>query len=116
MTGATPDTSTDALDQTIGALDAGLTGIQPSTARSLIAHWQTECANAQDAKLGEVSAGLGALGDALSGDRLDGRTIGAALRSLSESTLASASGDARLQPRLIRLSALLARGARMLGA
>ena len=116
MTGTTPDTHPEALDQTVAALESGPTGMTPSTALGLVDHWRTECANAADADLGEVSAGLGRLGDLLRADRLDGRAIGETLRGLSESTTAAASGDARLGPTLERLGALLARAASALGA
>ncbi len=101
------------LDRTESALAGGLTGITPTTALGLIDHWQAACS---DAGLASVSSGLNELGGLLRAERLDGRAIGAQLRSLSDATTASASGDDALAGRLRALGAALDRGAAMLGA
>lgn len=118
MTGTTPNSHLEALDQTEAGLSGGITGLTPSAALGLIEHWRTECANATDADLGEVSAGLGRLAELLGGDRLDGRAIGETLRGLSETTTAAAASasDERMTPRLERIGTLLASAARALGS
>ena len=118
MTGTTPDSHLVALEQTEAALSGGLTGVTPSKALDLVEHWRVECANADDADLGRVSAGLGRLAALLRADRLDGYAIGETLRQLAEATTNSAdrADDARLTPRLERIGTLLARGAAALGA
>lgn len=88
-----PDPMTDAqpemLDATLDALASGATGLTPTRAFGLIDHWKTAC---RAEGLTDVVAGLDKLGELLRADRLDGRTIGAALRELAASSEAAGAG------------------------
>lgn len=109
--------ATPSLDDTVAALESGPTGLTPSAALALIDHWHAACAGAQDADLGDVTAGLAALRALLTAERLDGRAIAETLAALGEATsrAAAAAADARDTPALERLASALGRAAAVLG-
>ncbi|MEM8556849.1 MAG: hypothetical protein AAGG50_03300 [Bacteroidota bacterium] len=110
-------TTLDALDQTATALDAGVTSMYPSAAMQSIAHWEQRCrADGGDA-LTAVADGLVILREALSQDRLDGRTIGTALLDVADATAAAATTteDAHITSKLERIIVGLRRAGTALG-
>lgn len=100
------------LDQTLAALEAGPTALQPSTAISTIEFWEAKTRDAQEALLTPVADGLGQLKALLSDDRLDGAAIGDALVDLADATdvVVAQTEDARLSPALERLATMLRTG------
>ena len=97
------------LDQTLAALEAGPTSLQPSTAISTIEFWEARTRDAQEELLTPVADGLGQLKDLLAADRLDGTAIGDALVDLADATdvVVGQTDDARLSPTLERLASML---------
>ena len=100
------------LDQTLAALEAGPTSLQPSTAISTIEFWEARTRDAQEELLTPVADGLGQLKDLLAADRLDGTAIGDALIDLADATdvVVGQTDDARLSPTLERLASMLRMG------
>ena len=104
------------LDQTLAALEAGPTALQPSTALSTIEFWEAKMRDSQEALLAPVAEGLGQLKALLSADRLDGASIGDALITLADATdvVVGQTDDARLSPTLERLATMLRTGGTVL--
>jgi hypothetical protein len=100
------------LDQTIAALEAGPTSLQPSTAIATIEFWEARARDSQEALLAPVADGLAQLKGLLSDDRLDGQAIGGALLELADATdaVVAQTDDARLGPNLERLASMLRMG------
>ena len=100
------------LDQTLAALEAGPTALQPSTAISTIEFWEARTRDAQEDLLAPVADGLGQLKALLAADRLDGTAIGDALVDLADATdvVVGQTDDARLAPTLERLASMLRMG------
>ena len=109
MQGTAPDLHDDTLDQTIAALEAGASRLNPETGRSIVDRWHSAVLAEDEVDLGDVAAGLAELRDLLAADALDGGAIGGVLLRLGGATEAAAgrAADARLTPRLQRLATLL---------
>ncbi|HLT48680.1 MAG TPA: hypothetical protein VK002_15710 [Rubricoccaceae bacterium] len=112
MQGTTNDAHEDTLDQTIAALEAGPTALDPATGLAIVNQWYDTVLAQDDLDLGDVADGLAELRDLLAADALDGAAIGEVLLRLGEATQAAAqqAADERLTPMLERLATLLSFG------
>ena len=112
------DLPDDGLDQTVDALESGVTSLTPTAAVMIIDRWRSACQENTGMDLDAVAEGLDELKGLLSADRLDGRAIGATLAGLAEATTAvmAQTDEERITPGLDRLAATLSRAAAMLGA
>ena len=117
MLGSMQDLPDDGLDQTVDALESGVTSLTPSAALTIIERWRSACQDKTDLDLDAVVSGLDDLHGLLSASRLDGRAIAAALTGLAEATTAvmAQTDEERITPGLDRLAATLGRAAAMLG-
>ena len=103
------------LDQTVTALEGGLTSLSPGAATSNIDAWIETLGGNES--LGVVSDGLRDLRDALTSTPLDGARIGALLTELGAQTHNAASvGDPASAAQVSRLGALLSKAGQMLSA
>lgn len=94
------------LDQTLAALDGGITGLTPAAATGAIDQW-TE-ALAGNETLAGIREGLVELKAALTAPRLDGQAIGALLVRLGHQTIQAGSvGDPSVAASVSRLGAVL---------
>ena len=94
------------LDQTIAALDGGLTGLSPSAATANIDGWISTLSGNES--LAGIADDLRALRDALTSSPLDGAAIGDLLVRLgAQTTSAASTADAGASPQLSRLGGLL---------
>ncbi|MBC8160032.1 MAG: hypothetical protein H7Z42_02345 [Roseiflexaceae bacterium] len=101
------------LDDTIGALQGGLTSISPTAAVSNIDGWQQKLSGLG---LTDVASDLGELKGLLTSGNLDGKKIGAVLTRLGEKTSASASqAPAADMPKLQQLGSMLSGAGKTLG-
>jgi hypothetical protein len=116
MLGTDPDRHEISLEQTIAALEAGPTSLNPDTALHLVDLWHAAVLDEDDLDLGDVADGLAELRDLLAADTLDGAAIGDVLLRLGEATqvAAQAAADERLTPTLERLATLLSYGGNLL--
>ena len=96
----------NSLDQTITALDGGLTSLSPQAATSNIDGWiQTLSGNES---LAGIAGGLRELKTALTSSPLDGGKIGQLLTSLgSQTTSAAATADPESSAKVARLGGML---------
>ena len=94
---AVAQTDTPTVDETISALEMGLTEIPLDAALANIEGWQTTLEGSDDAAVQELGAQLGELATALQADTIDGAEVGGLLTSLGEGTTAAAAGDAGLE-------------------
>jgi hypothetical protein len=90
MLGTDPDTHEINLEQTIAALEAGPTALNPDTALSIVGLWHDVVVNEDSLDLGDVASGLAELRGLLAADALDGAAIGDVLLRLGEATEAAA--------------------------
>ena len=100
-------TSTAELDQTISALQGGLTSVPPATAVSVIESFETQVKS-----LGatQIASGLAELKQLLTSGSATGPAIGKVLSQLGEQTASSASGaDATVAAKLKQLGELLSK-------
>jgi hypothetical protein len=97
------------LDDTIAALEGGLTTLSIDSALRIVRLWEETLRGSDHAELHPLAELLGELHDALSADRLDGPAIGDLLVQLGEGTAAAAEDteDDRLGPTLERLGTIL---------
>ena len=118
MLGNMQDLPDDGLDQTVDALESGVTSLTPTAALTIIERWRSACQDQTGLDLDAVSEGLGDLHALLSADRLDGRAIGTTLVALADATAAvmADTDEERVTPGLDRLAATLRRAAAMLGS
>ncbi len=84
------------VDETIAALQGGVTAIPAEAAVANIEGWQAQLEGSDDPAVQELASQLGELSTALQADTLDGAAIGGLLVSLGEGTIAAAGGDAGL--------------------
>lgn len=99
---------TSDLDTTIGALQGGLTSVNPATAVSVISNWQQQLQGSSDSTLKSIAEDLGDLKDQLTSGNLDGKAIGAVLTRLgSKTATAAASADGQVASKLQTLGKLL---------
>lgn len=93
------------LDDTIGALQGGLTSLSPTAAVSNIDGWQQKLSGLG---LTDIANDLGELKGLLTSGNLDGKAIGAVLSRLGSKTSASAAGaPAADMPKLQQLGSML---------
>lgn len=106
------------LEETLAAVDGGVTGLTPSTATALIERWELAIQESRIEGLDSIVANLRALREELAADRLDGAAIGGLLAELGEGTERAAADaqDERLTPLLERLGSGLRRAGAALGA
>jgi hypothetical protein len=97
------------LDDTIAALEGGLTTVSIDSALRIVRLWEETLRGSDRAELHPLAELLSELHDALSVDRLDGPAIGDLLVQLGEGTTAAAADamDDRVGPTLERLGTIL---------
>jgi hypothetical protein len=106
------------IDQTIAALEGGVTTLNPDTGASIARTWMESLRQSDLPNLHHVADLLEQLEGGLRADRLDNRTIGDLMVRLGEGTRTAANevDDARIMPRLDRLATVLTAAGRTLGA
>lgn len=105
--------STTELDQTIAALQGGLTSVPPETAVSVISSFEQQ---AQGLGASELASGLTNLKQLLTSGNASGAEIGQALSQLGSQTSAIASGaDPAFADKLQQLGELLSSAGQSLG-
>ena len=120
MLGTDPDLEAVNLDQTIAALEAGVTTLAPETAVQILTMWYDTVLGESNGEgnldLSDVAEGIGEVRDLLQHDALDTALLGDALIRLGESTfvVAQLADDERLTPQLEHLATLLSRGGNLL--
>lgn len=103
------------LDQTVTALEGGLTSLSPSAATSNIDSWIDTLDGNES--LGTIADGLRDLKDALTASPLDGARIGTLLTQLgSQTSDAASTADAASSAQVGRLGALLSKAGQSLSA
>lgn len=97
--------STTELDQTISALQGGLTSVPPATAVSVIDSFEQQV---QGLGASEIASNLSSLKQLLTSGNATGAQIGQVLAQLGSQTTSAASGaDASISSKLQQLGALL---------
>lgn len=97
--------STTQLDQTISALEGGLTSVPPATAVSVIESFEQQV---QSLGASEIASNLSSLKQLLTSGNATGPDIGQALTQLGSQTTSAASGaDADVSSKLQQLGQLL---------
>jgi hypothetical protein len=97
------------LDDTIAALEGGLTTLSIDAALRIVRLWEETLRGSDRPELNPLAELLSELHEALSADRLDGPAIGDLLVQLGEETTAAAADteDDRVGPALERLGTVL---------
>lgn len=85
------------VEETISALEGGITNIPLDAALANIEGWQTTLEASDDTAVQALGAQLGALATALQAESIDGQEVGDLLTSLGGGTLDVAGGDAQLE-------------------
>ena len=94
---AVAQSDTPTVDETVSALESGITNIPLDAALANIEGWQTTLEASDDTAVQALGAQLGELATALQADTIDGAEVGGLLTSLGEGTTAAAAGDAGLE-------------------
>ena len=101
------------LDQTVTALEGGLTSLSPSAATSNIDSWIETLGGNES--LGTITDGLRDLKDALTSTPLDGARIGGLLTQLgAQTTSAASTADGASSAQVNRLGSLLSQAGKSL--
>ena len=108
----TAASSTTELDQTISALQGGLTSVPPATAVSVIDSFYQQ---AQDLGASEIASNLSSLKQLLTSGNATGPEIGQVLTQLgSQTTSAASSADGAVSGKLQQLGQLLSEAGKSL--
>lgn len=104
--------STTELDQTISALQGGLTSVPPATAVSVIDSFEQQV---QDLGASEIASNLSSLKQLLTSGNATSQDIGQVLTQLGSQTTSAASGaEASISSKLQQLGHLLAEAGKSL--
>ena len=90
-------TETPTVDETIAALEGGVTSIPLDAALANIEGWQATLEASDDTAVQALGAQLGELATALQAETIDAAEVSGLLTSLGEGTVAAAAGDAQLE-------------------
>ena len=90
-------TETPTVDETIAALEGGVTNLPLDAALANIEGWQATLEASDDTAVQALGAQLGELATALQAETIDGAEVSGLLTSLGEGTVAAAAGDAQLE-------------------
>lgn len=102
------------VEETIAALEGGLTSIPLEAAIANIEGWEEQLSGSDDAAVQSIADQLGQLREALSADEIDGAEVGGLLTSLGTET--AAAGEGAGDDQLVQLGDLLAQaGASLTG-
>ena len=90
-------TETPTVEDTISALEGGVTNLPLDAALANIEGWQTTLSGSDDTAVQALGAQLGELATALQAETINAAGVSGLLTSLGEGTVAAAGGDAQLE-------------------